>query len=168
MKVPRIIFSLFFVGILLHLTHCATIVGGSKYNAHVLVNGSPKAEIFYQGQKMGSGGATFKVKRNQAHKFSLTIKEPGCEEQKFDYHFRVFRGWAFVGTLIGWTGQSGGVPLPWGLVVDLVTGAFWKPDFQEKGVSKYSYKNFGYLIHYTGCDSNSQQLKMISQSMSCT
>ncbi len=141
------------------LNNCATIVGGSKYYAHVLVNGSPNAEIIYQGQSMGNGGATFRVNRNQANRFSLVIRERGCEEQKFSYHSRIFRGWALVGTLLGWTGVSGGVPIPWGLAVDLATGALWKPDIMEKGVSKYSHKNFGYLINYTGCTANQQEKK---------
>ncbi len=141
------------------LTRCATIVGGSKYYAHVLVNGSPNAEIIYQGQNMGRGGATFRVNRNHANRFSLVIRERGCEEQTFNYHSRIFRGWALVGTLLGWTGVSSGVPIPWGLAVDLATGALWKPDVMEKGVSKYSNKNFGYLITYTGCATNQPEKK---------
>ncbi len=159
MKRLKKILIFLFIGSAFFFSNCATIVGGSKYYAHVLVNGSPNAEIIYQGQSMGSGGATFRVNRNQANKFSLIIKERGCEEQKFDYHSRIFRGWALVGTLVTWTGTSGGVPLPWGLGVDLATGAFWKPDIMEKGVSKYSYKNFGYLINYTGCNSVPQEKK---------
>ena len=135
------------------LTSCATIVGGSKYNAHIVVNDRPNAKIIYQGQELGTGNATIKVKRKDANKLVLAVKEEGCPEQNFNYNSRTFRGWAFVGTIVTWTGVLNGTPLPWGMVVDLATGAVWKPNVSEKGVIKEDYKNFKYILDYQACAS---------------
>jgi len=148
------------------LTSCATIIGGSKYNAHIVVADRPNAKIVYQGEVKGTGNATIKVKRNEANKFSFIVKEDGCNEQKYDYTSRTFRGWAFVGTIVGWTGVLNGIPLPWGVVTDLATGAVWKPNSMEKGVSKGDYKNFKYLVNYTNCtqsksETNQQLLDVV-------
>ena len=135
----------------LFFTSCATICGGSKYYAHVIVEDRPQAKIVYEGDTKGTGVANFKVKRKDANKFSFTVKEEGCDEQKFDFESRTFRGWAFAGTILGWTGTLNGIPLPWGVALDLITGAIWKPNVREKGVSKIDYKNFKYVVQYTNC-----------------
>ncbi|CAN5473088.1 hypothetical protein BH23BAC1_BH23BAC1_20710 [soil metagenome] len=67
-----------------------------------------------------------------ANKFSLLLKEDGWQEQIINYTSRTFRGGAFVGTLITWTGLIGGVPIPWGVFVDFTTGALYKPNIFEK------------------------------------
>ena len=133
------------------LTSCATIIGGSKYKAHIVVADRLNAKIVYQGEVIGTGNATIKVKRKEANKFSFTVKEDGCKEQKYDYTSRTFRGWAFVGTIVSWTGLINGIPLPWGVVIDLATGAVWKPNTRERGVSKEDYKNFRYQVNYSNC-----------------
>jgi len=134
---------------------CATIVGGNKYYAHVTVNKYPTASIYYNGELKGYGSVTFKAPRPEANAFSLTVKKENCDDQTFNFRERSFRGWAFVGTLVTWTGLSvnGGpwLPIPFGVIVDAATGAFWKPDIMEKGVSKIDYKNFTYTLEYTGC-----------------
>jgi hypothetical protein len=33
----------------------------------------------------------------------------------------------------------------------LITGAFWKPNTGEIGITKHNYKNFQYTLNYTGC-----------------
>ena len=133
------------------LSSCATIIGGSKYNAHIVVADRPYAKIIYQGEVLGTGSASIKVKRSEANRFSFSVKEDGCNEQKYDYTSRTFREWAFVGTIVGWTGAISGIPIPWGVATDFATGAVWKPDTMEKGVSKEDYKNFKYQVYYTNC-----------------
>lgn len=130
---------------------CATICGGSNYYAHINVSGHPKAHITYNGLERGMGQAMFKVKRKDADKLSIIVKEDNCQEQTFNYVGRTFRGWALAGTIVTFTGSAGGVPLPWGVGLDLITGALWKPNVMEKGVTKDDYKNFNYLVNYTGC-----------------
>ncbi len=147
----------FFVSIILTIsfTSCSTIIGGSKYNAKVLVIDHPQAKIEYNGEYQGTGVANFKVKRKDANKFSVTIKEEGCESETINFTQRTFRGWAFFGTLIGWTGLTinGGpwLPIPFGVIVDGAAGSWWKPDVNEKGIKKIDYKNFNYNIEYSGC-----------------
>ena len=103
------------------------------------------------GLQRGTGTATFKVKRNQANKFSFIVKEKNCSEQQFDFRSRTFRGWAFAGTLVTWTGYLAGVYIPWGAAVDLIDGSLWKPNVAEAGVVKVDFKNYSYVVNYTGC-----------------
>ncbi len=133
------------------LPSCATICGGSKYNAQVLVPNRPSAQVVYRGEVSGTGSALIIMKRKDANKFSFTVQEKGCAPQTYNYTSRTFRGWAFAGTLLSWTGLVGGVYIPWGLGVDLATGALWKPSVAEKGIVKVNVKNFKYVVNYTGC-----------------
>ena len=135
--------------ILLGLSRCGTIVGGSAYYARVIVPNHPNAVIKYEGLAQGSGTAIVKVKRSKANSLSLSVKEEGYDEQVFPFKQRTFRGWAFIGTIVTWTGMVSGIPLPWGLVVDLSDGSLWKPNLLEKGVAKMDHKNYIYTLDYT-------------------
>lgn len=134
------------------LSSCATIIGGAKYNAKVLVPNHPKAVISYNGECKGMGEANFKIKRRDANKVNITVQEEGCEPKTQQFTQREFRGWTCVGTVAGWTGvvMAGETPifLPWGVAVDAITGAWWKPSVNEKGVSKEDYDHFHYVIDY--------------------
>ncbi|MEM6359208.1 MAG: SHOCT domain-containing protein [Bacteroidota bacterium] len=130
---------------------CATIVGGSNYNAKVMVRDHRGAKIEYQGQTIGIGEASVRIPRKNADKVVFKISEEGCETQTMSFKKRTFRGWSFVGTLFGWTGIINGIPIPWGIIVDGATGAWWKPDISEKGVLKIDHNHFLYNIDYEGC-----------------
>lgn len=143
------------------LSNCGTIVGGSYYSAHVTVRDRNKAQIVYNGAVRGTKDAYFRVRRSEANKFSFTLREEGCPDQTFHYQLRTFRGWAFVGTVLGWTGISGGVPLPWGLATDLITGALWKPNVVDEIVVKKSYKEFIYPVSYTECTNEDEEKENI-------
>lgn len=136
------------------LSSCGVIIGGSKYVAHVTVENHPNAVISYEGNAKGIGQAEFLAPRKYADSFSISIKEPNCDEQIFDFTEKSFRGWTLAGTLVTWTGVIGGVPVPWGLIVDGASGSFWKPSIHENGVSKIDYKNYHYMLNYTGCPDN--------------
>jgi len=127
---------------------CATIIGGTKYRAHITVKDYPKAEIKHNNIFKGYGTAVFKTYRRDADEFTLQIKKPGCKEQTFTYQSRSFRGWSLAGTIVGWTGV---LLIPWGVIVDGITGAWWKPDVKEPGIYKMDFDNFEYVIDYTGC-----------------
>lgn len=135
---------------------CATICGGSKYNAQIAVPNRPSAEIVYQGDVVGTGSAFVMMMRKNANKFSFTVREKGCKPQVYNYTSRTFRGWAFAGTLVTWTGYVTGIYIPWGLGVDLATGALWKPNVGESGIVKINSKNFKYVVRYTGCPEKSE------------
>ena len=153
-KIKNQLFSGIVISSCFFMASCATIIGGSKYKAHITVKNHPNATITYKNGLVGKGTASIKVPRQEANKFYLEIKEEGCKTQIDSFTTRSFRGWAFAGTLIGWTGvTNAGIPLPWGIVTDLATGALWKPNVWEKGITKLDLKNYNYLIDYTGCDS---------------
>lgn len=147
---------LFVLIAILFISGCATIVGGSKYNAHIVVKDNPNALIFYKGEKIGSGSVIYKVKRKDANKLIFIVREEGCEEQEFSFKFKKLRGWALFGSIAGWTGSLGPVPFPFGTIVDISTGALWKPNIAEKGVTKENYKNFKYTLDYSGCKNDSK------------
>lgn len=137
---------------LIFLQSCASIFGGDSYYALVEVKGHPNATIGYNGITKGSGTAIFKVKRKDANKLLLDIKQDNCPDYTAKFESRVLRGWAMVGSIITWTSvTSTGIPIPWGLGVDIASGAIWKPDTEEHGVSKSDHKHFNYLVEYEGC-----------------
>jgi hypothetical protein len=139
--------------LILIFSSCATICGGSRYYAMVTVKDHPNAKISYDGSLQGKGYAMFKVKRSRANQFSVYVKEDSCSGQSVNFTGRTFRGWAFAGSIVGFTGVLAGIPLPWGVGMDLATGAVWKPDTKEPGIKKEDYKHFEYSIDYTGCPS---------------
>lgn len=132
---------------ILLLSGCATMIGGYHYKAHITVD-RPSAKIIYQNEVKGTGTATLTVKRKEANKFTFSVQEEGCNEQQFKYTSRTFRGWAFTGSIFM------GIYtylIPIAGITDLATGALWKPNVLEKGVSKQNYKNFNYQVKYTNC-----------------
>jgi len=143
------------------LSSCATIVGGSKYYAHVEVDQNPNATITYKGSFKGKGNAIFRAPRREVDKFTVTVKEENCQEQTFNYKAKTFRGWSFLGTIVTWTSvTASGIPLPWGVAVDASTGAFFKPSVLENGINKLDYKNYQYKINYTGCQVSESNQKV--------
>ncbi|HTN16919.1 MAG TPA: hypothetical protein VL092_04500 [Chitinophagaceae bacterium] len=141
----RIVYAAVAIACSLSFTHCATICGGSKYYAHVVVNDKPNAKIMYEGYLEGTGKAVISVKRADAKRFAFTVQQEGCSEQRYQFKSRTFRGWALGGTIITWS--YFGIPV--GVVVDLATGALWKPNVYERGIKKLDFKNFKYTVDYT-------------------
>ena len=150
-----------FASIAFSFPSCATIIGGAKYNAKVQVPNHPDATISVNGEFKGQGEANFLVKRRDADKLTITVQEENCEPETTHFISKSFRGWAFVGTVLGWTGwiPNTYIFLPWGIVVDGITGAWWKPDVTEKGVSKIDYDNFLYTITYKAIPLNKSTIK---------
>jgi len=142
----RIVYAAVAIACSLSFTHCATICGGSKYYAHVVVNDKPNAKIMYEGYLEGTGKAVISVKRADAKRFAFTVQQEGCSEQRYQFKSRTFRGWALAGTLLTWTYG----PIPIGAIVDLSTGALWKPNVHERGIKKMDFKNFRYNVDYSG------------------
>ena len=141
---------LFSVAFALSFSSCATIIGGAKYNAKVQVPNHPNANITVNGQYEGQGEANFLVKRIDADKLAITVQEDNCEPETTLFTRKSFRGWACIGSIVGWTGviPNTYIPLPWGVAVDAGTGAWWKPDINETGVKKIDYDHFLYTINY--------------------
>lgn len=141
---------LFFIII---ISSCATTVGGSYYYANVQVNGKPQTSIYYKNAFKGKGVAILKIKRSKANNFAVTLKEDSCQNQTFNYTSRTFRGYAFVTT--AFTGI--------GAITDLLSGAVWKPDVSEKGISQENYKIYSYNIDYIGCPATALDNKLTNK-----
>ena len=131
---------------------CATIVGGAYYNAKVVVPNHPHASIYYDGQLQGIGEADIMIKRRDANKVAISVQDKGCDPVPYKFKERVFRGWSFVGTYFFMTPPipmvNYGICLPVGIIVDAITGAWWKPDVREEGVIKKDNDHFIYNIYY--------------------
>jgi hypothetical protein len=147
------------------LSSCATIVGGSKYFAHVRIQGQPDAGIYVQNRLQGRGDAVFQVRRKDANKFSITVKKDGCEDQSFNYRSRTFRGWALVGSILTFGYVVPGTPLliPYGTIIDIANGSYWKPSIFERGVTKMDYKHYAYNVEYTGCKTQENKQVIIQE-----
>lgn len=133
----------------LMLSSCATIFGGTHYMAKVTVPNHPDASITVNGSYMGNGEVNISVKRRDADKLSILVEKEGCEPQLFPFMSKEFRGWAFAGSLVLWSGiTSGGIIIPFGVAVDGISGAWWKPDVDENYVSQQGYDHFTYTLPY--------------------
>lgn len=139
------------------LSGCGTIIGGSSYNAHVHAVNRPNANIYHKGKLVGKGFGVVKIRRVEADKIQFSVVEEGCPEEIIQYRTRTFRGWACFFSIVGWTGFVGGIPIPWGMFVDLVSGAWWKPTVGERGIMKLDFKNYQYNLPTEKCEANSPQ-----------
>lgn len=124
----------------LSLCSCATLVGGAKYNAKIVVSNHPDAKIIVNGQYEGTGETNVILKRRKANKLEITVQKDDCEPETTKFIRRSFRGWALAGDLLGLGLIS--------TIVDISDGSLWKPCVKEKGVRKENYDNFVYTIYY--------------------
>lgn len=125
------------------MSSCGVMFGGSRYNGSIVVKNNPGAQIFVNGNKIGEGAAVGLFPRNRP--LTVELKQEGCETktQTFD---NTFRGGNFFLSLVTW-GLLG-------VVVDVATGASYKPDHKTNpAVQKIDMKNFQFTMDYTGCPS---------------
>lgn len=132
---------------LILFSSCATIVGGSRYYANVTVEDHPDATIKYKGSVLGTGRTSLSIPRKDANKVVFTISKEGCEEKEYRFHRRVFRGWAFVGSL-ALMPVADGVPIPITTIIDFATGSYYKPNVNNPYIYKDNYKNYNYSLRY--------------------
>lgn len=76
----------------LFLTSCATICGGRKYHAQVMIPNCPDAEVSYNGTFIGNSSAKFTVKRKDANKVVLSVNHPSYDPRVYTFDERSFRG----------------------------------------------------------------------------
>jgi hypothetical protein len=121
---------------------CGVIFGGSRYAASIAVKDHPKAMISVNGNDLGKGTAVGVFKRSRP--LAITVNEPGCKEQTKTFD-NTFRTGNFILSLVWW-GLLG-------VVVDLGTGASFKPDHKhDPRITKQTTKNFMFTVDYTGCE----------------
>lgn len=114
--------------------------GGSKYQGTIIAKDHPKADIYVDGKKMGTGQATALFPRNK--ELTVELREEGCETKKQTFG-KAFRTGNFILSIVSW-GLLG-------LVVDLSTGASYKPDHKNPAVKKDSTKDFTFTVEGPNC-----------------
>ena len=123
------------------LNSCGVISLGSKYAGNITVKNHPNAEIYVDGNKIGTGNANGLFSRNRP--LSVEVKEDGCapKTQTFD---KTFRTGNFILSAISW-----GII---GIGVDLGTGASYKPAHNSNpNIQKLSDKNYNFSVDYSEC-----------------
>ena len=147
----KMLVQLFVIALL--FSSCATIVGGSRYTAYVSIDKHPNAQINYNGLNIGTGSAVMQIKRRDADKVGFEISQEGCSTQKHDFSVRKFRGWSFAGSLASafFFPVVVAVPIPVWNVLDVATGAVYKPDAADQRIIKGDYKSYYYNLTYN-CD----------------
>ena len=153
----KIIQMLTIAVMLLSATSCGTLIGGARYNAHVSVVDHPDASIYYLGEKKGVGSTTFLVKRHQANKLKITIREDGCPDYTHMFDSKVVRLGPVIGSaseLLQIIAASSGavIVIPLGTIIDLASGGYFKPNEMHPDITKIDYDNFQYKLDYPGCD----------------
>ncbi len=107
---------------------CAAMFRTSSYTA-TIETGDPSVKIYSRGELIGTGKVTKTFKRK--NDLSITLKKDGCEDvvRNFDKKF----GIGYV--LFNW-GLAG-------LVIDIATGAIYKPDHNGyKEITKIDLTTF--------------------------
>lgn len=139
-------------------TSCATVFGGSNYNANVSVKDHPNAVIKHNGVMQGTGAAVIIAKRVRANNFIISVQDGNCPMKTDTFIGRSFRTGAFIASIILATGSI--IPIPWGGAIDFITGSVWKPNDIEVGVTKTDYRNFNYEIDYSSCPVTANTIKL--------
>ena len=123
------------------LTSCGVMFGGSKYQGTIVAKDHPNADIYVDGQKIGTGTTTKLFPRNK--QLVVTLEEDGCEPQTLTYN-KSFRTGNFILSVVSW-----GII---GLGIDLGTGAAYKPDHKgNSNIQKLSTKKFNIDADYSKC-----------------
>ncbi len=118
---------------------CGVMFGGSKYQGTIIAKDHPNAEIYANGKKIGVGQATALFPREKDLKVEL--KEAGCETktQTFGTSFRTGN---FILSVFSWGIFS---------LIDLGTGASYKPDRKNPAIQKTSTKDFTFTVDGPNC-----------------
>lgn len=115
--------------------------GGSKYSGTIVVKDHPEADIYVHGNRIGTGSAIGLYPRNRP--LVVEVQQEGCETktQHFDNTFRTGN---FIASLVMW-----GIV---GILVDLGTGASYKPDHvSDPAIQRLSDRNYTFTVDYSGC-----------------
>jgi hypothetical protein len=122
------------------LNSCGVMFGGSKYQGTIIAKDHPNAEIFVDGKKLGNGQATALFPRNK--ELTVELKEPGCETKTQTFN-KSFRTGNFILSVVSW-----GLV---GIIVDIATGASYKPDHHNPSVKKENTKDYTFTVDAPTC-----------------
>lgn len=123
-------------------TGCGVMFGGSKFNATIVAKDHPSAKIYVNGNSVGEGTGSVVHVRNRP--MVVEVKQGGCESKTLTFD-NTFRTGNFILSAISW-GLIG-------IVIDLGTGAAYKPDHKSNpAIQRMSDKNFVFTVDYAECD----------------
>lgn len=137
-RIPLVAASL---SMLILLNSCGVIFGGSRYEGTITAKDHPNAEIYVDGQKMGTGQVTATFPRNKD--LNVELKEAGCDTKTQTFS-PAFRTGNFILSVVGF-GLIG-------LGVDMGTGASYKPDHKNNpAIKKVSTKKYTFDVESNDC-----------------
>jgi hypothetical protein len=140
--------TLLFVSSAVALSSCGVMFGGSYYNASVAVKEHPEALIYVNGRYIGKGAAIGRFPRK--NELMVEVRQQECEGQ-FTTFGKRFRTGNFLLSALMW-GTSG-------IVIDLVTGACYKPDHvRNPAIEKQSTRDFFFTVDYAGCPTGKEKI----------
>jgi hypothetical protein len=120
---------------------CAVMFGGSKFRGTIIAKDHSEAKIFVDGKEVGKGKSVGLYPRNKP--ITIDLQQEGCapKSQTFKH---AFRGGTFTLSIL-----SFGVV---GLIVDLSSGAAFKPDHVvHPEIQRVNTKDFTFTVDYSGC-----------------
>lgn len=125
---------------------CATIAYGPQYTAKVVVKNHQNTSIYVNNVYYGIDSVSFQWMRKNADNLTITLKEENYKDQVFKYNTKSIKGWTIVGNflVVGW--------LP-GILIDGITGSWYKPDTSAASISQIGLDNdlFLYELIYNRC-----------------
>jgi len=141
MKKSVLLIAIISISFLVLFSSCGVMFGGSRYQAHIKVKDHPNADIYANGEKIGTGEASALFKRNRP--LNIEVKQDKCEPKTKSFD-NTFRTGNFILSVV-----------TWGLIgigVDLGTGAAYKPDHRHNpNIEKVSDKNYDFNVDYSEC-----------------
>lgn len=146
---------------LLAFNSCAAIVGGGTYTAEVIAKNRENADIYYNGDYVGTGRAVLEIPRRKANDVQFVVEEEGYAPVTYNYRNRDFRVGALICDILFFTSITfRDVPNPsladikmiWpiGPLVSAAAGSYWKPSINDRGVNKVDYDYFKYVLQPRG------------------
>ncbi len=146
---------------LLALNSCAAIVGGGTYTAEVVAKNRENADIYYNGDYIGTGRAVLEIPRRKANNVQFVVEEEGHAPVTYNYRNRDFRVGALICDILLFTGVTYNTPYdrsfsniqmiwPIGPLISAACGSYWKPSINDRGVDKMDYDYFKYVLQPKG------------------
>ena len=158
----KTLFSGLILGLaLLAFNSCAAIVGGGTYTAEVVAKDRENADIYYNGDYIGTGRAIVEIPRRQANNIQFSVEEEGYAPVTYNYRNRDFRVGAFICDILFFKEITYKTPYnynisnikmiwPCGVLISAACGSYWKPSINDRGVNKVDYDYFKYVLQPRG------------------
>lgn len=133
---------LLFISVTFLLSSCGVIFGGSKYSASVIARNRLDVKVsLNNGMSVGKGNAMGVFMRKDP--LVVNVTAPDCLPQTWYFNPKIRTG-NLVLSFFGF-GMAG-------VIVDLVTGACYQPNFKgDPMIDRVSRKEFVFSVDYRGC-----------------